>query len=101
MSNVGGVGGGGEARFSGLIQTGAEAHPTYCTIGTVSLPRSKSGRVFVLNTHTHLAPRVSTGRPISLPPLNADLHARGAALSFTYAIIQIFFKVKTSSIDIK
>jgi hypothetical protein len=31
----------------------------------------------VLTTHTHLAPRVSTGRPSSLPPLSAAWHVRG------------------------
>jgi hypothetical protein len=36
------------ARFSAPVQTGPEAHPASCTIGTGSFPGVKCGRVVTL-----------------------------------------------------
>jgi len=40
-----------EARFSALVQTGPEAHPASCTMGTGSFPGVKSGRGVTLAPH--------------------------------------------------
>ena len=39
------------ARFSAPVQTGPEAHPTSCTMGTRSFPGVKSGRGLTLTSH--------------------------------------------------
>ena len=46
--------GGGEARFSAPVQTGPEAHPASCTMGTGSFPGVKSGRGLTLTPHSLL-----------------------------------------------
>jgi hypothetical protein len=46
-----------EARFSAPVQTGREAHPTSCTMGTESFPELKCGRVVTLTPHPLLVPR--------------------------------------------
>jgi len=40
-----------EARFSAPVQTGPEAHPASCTMGTGSFPGVKSGRGVTLTPH--------------------------------------------------
>jgi len=47
-----------EARFSATVQTGPGAHPASCTMGTVSFPGVKSGRVVTLTPHPLLVPLV-------------------------------------------
>jgi hypothetical protein len=44
------------ARFFAAVQTGTEAHPTSCTMGTGSLSRGKSGWGVELTSHPHLVP---------------------------------------------
>ena len=39
------------ARFSALVQTGPETHPTSYAMGTRSLSRSQGGRIVALTTH--------------------------------------------------
>jgi len=39
------------ARFSAPVQTGPEAYPASCTMGTGSFPEVKSGRVMTLTPH--------------------------------------------------
>ena len=39
------------------VQTGPEAHPAYCKIGTGSFPGVKCGRGVLLTTHPLLVPR--------------------------------------------
>ena len=39
------------ARFSAPVQTGPEAHPAFCTMGTGSFPGTKSGRSVRLTPH--------------------------------------------------
>ena len=41
----------GGARFSAPVQTGTEAHPSSCTVGTGSFPGVKSGRGVTLTPH--------------------------------------------------
>ena len=57
------------ARFSAPVQTGPEAHPASCTMGTGSLPGVKSGRGVTLTPHSLLVPWSRKGRAIPLLPL--------------------------------
>ena len=58
-----------EARFSAPVQTSPGAHPAFCTMGTGSFPRVKSGRGMLLTTHPLLVPRLWKSRAIPLPTL--------------------------------
>ena len=51
---------GGGARFSAPVQTGPEAHPASCAMGTGSFPGVKCGRGVTLTPHTLLVPRSKT-----------------------------------------
>jgi hypothetical protein len=51
------------------VQTGPEAHPASCTMGSGSLPEVKYGRVVLLTTHPLLVPRSWKSRAIPLPTL--------------------------------
>jgi hypothetical protein len=44
------------ARFSAPVQTGSEAHPASCTMGTGSFPRVESGRGVTLTPQPLLEP---------------------------------------------
>ena len=57
------------ARFSAPVQTGPEAHPASCTMGTGSFPGVKSGRGVMLTPHLLLPPWSKKGRAIPLFPL--------------------------------
>ena len=57
------------ARFSAPVQTGPEAHPASCTMGTGSFPGVKSGRGVTLTPHPLLVPWSWKGRAIPLLPL--------------------------------
>ena len=58
------------ARFSAPVQTGPEANPASCTIGTGSFPEVKCGRGVLLTTHPLLlVPRSWKSRAIPLPTL--------------------------------
>jgi len=46
-----------EARFSAPVQTGPEAHPASCTMGTGSFPGVRCGRGVTLTPHPLLVPR--------------------------------------------
>jgi hypothetical protein len=50
------------------VQTGPEAHPASCTMGTGFFPGIKCGRGVTLTTHPLLAPRSWKSRAIPLPP---------------------------------
>jgi hypothetical protein len=53
------------------VQTGSEAHPASCTMGTgVPFPGAKHGRGVTLTTHPHLVPMLRNSRSYisSLPP---------------------------------
>ena len=52
------------ARFSAPVQTGPEAHPAFCTIGTVSFPGVKSGQGGTLTPHLLLVPWSRNSRAI-------------------------------------
>ena len=45
------------ARFSAPVQTGPEAHPASCTMGTRSFPGVRCGRGVTLTPHPLLVPR--------------------------------------------
>jgi len=45
------------ARFSALVQTGPEAHPAFCTMGTGSFSRVSCGRGVTLTPNPLLVPR--------------------------------------------
>ena len=51
------------------VQTGPGAHPTFCTMGTGSFPRVKSGHGVTLTHHPLLLPWSRKGRTIPLLPL--------------------------------
>jgi hypothetical protein len=57
------------ARFSAPLQTGPEAHPASCTMGTRSFPGVKSSRGVTLTPHPLLVPWSRKGRAIPLLPL--------------------------------
>jgi hypothetical protein len=57
------------ARFSAPVQTGPEAHPASCTMGTGSFPGVKSGRCVTLTLHPLLVPWSLKSRAIFLLPL--------------------------------
>jgi hypothetical protein len=44
-------------RFSARVQTGPEAHPASCTMGTGSFPGVRCGRGVTLTPHPLLVPR--------------------------------------------
>jgi hypothetical protein len=46
-----------EARFSAPVQTGPEAHPASCIMGTGSFPGVEGGRGVTLTPHPPLVPR--------------------------------------------
>jgi len=48
------------ARFSAPAQTGPEAHPASCTMGTGSFPGVRCGRGVTLTPHPLLVPRSKT-----------------------------------------
>jgi len=45
------------ARFSAPVQTGPEAHPASCTMGTGSFPGVRCSRGVTLTPHPLLVPR--------------------------------------------
>ena len=55
------------ARFSAPVQTGPEAHPASCTMGTESFPGVKSVRGVTLTPHPLIVPWSRKSRAI--PPL--------------------------------
>jgi hypothetical protein len=57
------------ARFSAPVQTGPGAHPASCTMGIVSFPGVKSGRVVTLTPHPLLVPWSWKSRAVPLLPL--------------------------------
>jgi len=47
----------GEARISAHVQSGPEAHPAFCTMGTGSFPGVSCGRGMMLTPHPLLVQR--------------------------------------------
>jgi len=64
-----------EARFSAPVQTGPEAYPPSCTMGTGSLPRGWSDWGVALIMHPHLAPKLKEEYSYTLTP-SLGLHGR-------------------------
>ena len=51
------------------VQTGAEAHPASCKMGTGSFPGVRCGRGVLMTTHPLLVPQSWKSRAIPLPTL--------------------------------
>ena len=64
-------------RFPAPVQTGPEAHPVSCTVGTGSFPGVKSGRGVTLTPHPLLVPWSRKSRAIPLLPLWAVRPVQG------------------------
>jgi hypothetical protein len=63
------------------VQTGSEAHPASCTMGTGGpFPGSKRGRGVMLTTHPHLVQRSRTNRSYTSSPPSATMACSGTAL---------------------
>jgi hypothetical protein len=72
-----------EARFPASVQTGPIAHPVPCTTDIVSLSVRQCGRIVILTTQPHLAPKLSISRTISqLPPSMLPILFYGAKFAF-------------------
>ena len=82
------------ARFSAPVQTGPEAHPASCTVGTGSFPGVKSGKGVTLTLHLILVPSSRKSRAIPLLPLWAVRPVQSLSactrvrFSFTFMLIQ-------------
>jgi hypothetical protein len=63
---------GGGARYFAPVQTGPEAHPASCTMGTGSSPRVKCGWGVTMTPHPLLVPRSWKSRAIPLTTLWAS-----------------------------
>jgi hypothetical protein len=65
--------------FNLCVQTGSEAHPASCTMGTGGpFPGAKRGRGVTLTTHTHLVPKSRMSRRYtSSPPKAPPWHVEG------------------------
>ena len=81
------------------LQTGSEAHPASCTMGSGSFPAVKCGRDVLLTTHPLLAPRSWKGSAIPLPPLWATTRPVTGLLYFTVLYIVNFNKIFNSLKD--
>jgi hypothetical protein len=56
------------------VQTGSEAHPVSCTMGTGSpFPGVKHGRGMTLTTHLHLVPRSRMSRSYTSSPTSTTM----------------------------
>jgi hypothetical protein len=65
------------------VQTGSEAHPESCTMGTgVLSPGVKSGQGVTLTTHRHLVPRSGMSRSYTSYPPSASVACSGTALLY-------------------
>jgi len=76
------------ARFSAPVQTGPEAHPTYCTMGTVSFPGVIFGRFVTLTSYPVPVPRSKKSRAI--PLLSRRVHV--AYKRFKLINVYTFYK---------
>jgi hypothetical protein len=69
------------------VQTGSEAHPASCTMGTGgSFPGVKRGRSVMLTTHPNLVPRSRMSRSY-IPSHVCRLRGIAGHLYFTYTIL--------------
>jgi hypothetical protein len=69
------------------VQTGPEAHPASCTMGTGSLPGVKCARGVLLTTHPLLASSSWKSRAIPVPPLGHNRACNGVTLPFYIAFV--------------
>ena len=75
-----------EARFSAPVQTVLRAHPAFCTMGTGSFLRVKSGRGVTLTLHSLLVPWSRKSRAIPL----LHLWAVRPVQSFSACTVQLY-----------
>jgi hypothetical protein len=67
------------------VQTGSEAHPASCTMGTGGpFVGAKHGRRVTLTTHLHLVPRLKMRRSYTPLPASATMACSGTALIFFF-----------------
>jgi hypothetical protein len=72
------------------VQTGSQAHPHSCTMGTGSpCPGEKGGRGVKLTTHSHLVTRSSMSRSYTSSPPSATMACNGSTFCM-YLILSIF-----------
>jgi hypothetical protein len=65
------------------VQTGSEAHPASCTMGTGGpFPGAKRGRGVTLTTHPHLVPRSRMSSSYTSSPPSASMVCSGTALLY-------------------
>jgi hypothetical protein len=70
---------------SPCVQTGSEAHPASCTMGTgVLSPGVKRGRDLMLTTQPRLEPRLRISRSYTSSPPGAFMACSGTALPYIY-----------------
>jgi len=75
------------------VQTGSEAHPASCTVGTGSpFPGAKRGRVVTLTTHPHLVPRSRMNTSYTSSPPNRDCF--GEYLISDLYLTTTFFQIR-------
>jgi len=84
-------------RFSAPAQTGPEAHPASCTMGTRSFPRVKSARSVTLTPHPLLEPWSRKSRAITLLPLWAVRPVQSlntcTRAHFTFLLLNLILKI--------
>jgi hypothetical protein len=78
------------ARLSAPVQTGPEAHPASCTMGTGSFPGVRCGRGVMLTPHPLLVPR-SKSRVELLPLLSLRTFVAYDRVKPTYDTEEVSF----------
>jgi hypothetical protein len=72
------------------VQTGSEAHPASCTMGTGGpFPGTKRGRGVTLTTHPHLVPRSGMSRSYASSPPKSLRGCSGTANRLAGALIKM------------
>jgi hypothetical protein len=67
------------------VQTGSEAHPDSCTMGTGGpFAGAKRARGVTLTAHSHLLPRSRVSRSYRSSPPSATMACSGTVLPFNY-----------------
>jgi hypothetical protein len=80
------------------VQTGSEAHPASCTMGTGDpFPGTKSGRDVTLTTHPHLVPRSRMSRGYTSSPPSASRACSGTAKKWSFPLCDLLQPPLTSS----
>ena len=81
------------ARFSAPVQTGPEAHPASCTMGTGSFPGVSCGRGVTLTSHPVLVPRSKIETVIPLISLRALVAYERVKPTYKYKCMYIYIYI--------